>query len=343
MIAKRLQYPGVGMRTFLLWLAGAVVVLLFSAMAAGWWFLSSDAIDPPELPGQRITGQLDWDGIGRRYQAYVPASLEDGAPLLLLLHGSRGSGSDMAALSFYGFDVLAEREGLLVAYPDGVDRHWNDCRGSATYTANLRNIDDVGFLRALISRMADQYAIDASRVFVAGFSNGGHMAFRMGLEAPDAVAGLAAYAASLPVTSNLDCVASGAALPTLIINGTADPVNPYEGGLVELLGDSSRGEVLSTVDTAAYWVSLAGYSSDGQHSDWPDRILDDETTVSTLQWQGPGRPSVALVTMTGGGHVMANPVFRLPRLLGPTSHEFDTARLTWQFFSEGWVSRPEEE
>ncbi|TXS96424.1 polyhydroxybutyrate depolymerase [Parahaliea maris] len=331
------------MRTFFLWLAGAMVVVLFATMATGWWFLSSDAIDPPELGGQRITGQLEWGGLARNYQVYVPEALEDGAPLLLLLHGSRGSGSDMAALSFYSFDVLAEREGLLVAYPDGVDRHWNDCRGSATYTANLRNIDDVGFLQALIARLAEQHAIDTGRVYVAGFSNGGHMAYRLGLEAPDTVAGLAAYAANLPVADNLDCSAAGTALPTLIVNGSEDPVNPYEGGLVELLGDSSRGEVLSAVDTAAYWAALAGYSRDGQHSDWPDQVADDGTTVSTLQWHGPGRPSVALVTMTGGGHVMANPVFRLPRLLGPTSHEFDTARLTWQFFSEGHVNQPEAE
>ncbi|GAB3286295.1 alpha/beta hydrolase family esterase [Parahaliea aestuarii] len=330
------------MRTLLVWLGGGLALVMFSVMVLGWWFLSADAIDPPDLPGKRFSGQMEWAGLQRSYQLYVPDNLPVEAPLLILLHGSRGSGADMAALSFYSFDVLAEREGLLVAYPDGVERHWNDCRASASYSANLRNIDDVGFLTALKGNLASEYGIDPQRVYVAGMSNGGHMAYRMGLEAPQVVAGIAAYVANLPVAANLDCEAADQPLPVLIVNGTEDPVNPYEGGLVELFGDDSRGAVLSARDSAAYWSALAGYSSDGQHSDWPDQVADDETTVTTLQWQGPGRPAVALVSMVGGGHTMANPVFRLPRFLGPTSHEFDTAELTWQFFRDGEVRRPAE-
>ncbi|WP_116366235.1 alpha/beta hydrolase family esterase [Parahaliea mediterranea] len=328
------------MRTMLVWLGGGLALLLFTAMVLGWWFLSSDAIDPPALPGQRVSGELEWDGLQRSYQLYVPDALPAGAPLLILLHGSRSNGADMAALSFYSFEVLAEREAFLVAYPSGVERHWNDCRASASYSANLRNIDDVGYLKALIAQLAAQYGVDAGRVYVAGMSNGGHMAYRMGLEAPEAVAGIAAYVANLPVAANRDCGAAGQPLPVLIVNGTDDPVNPYEGGLVELFGDDSRGEVISARDSAAYWAALAGYSSDGQHSDWPDQVVDDDTRVTTLQWQGPGRASVALVSVEGGGHTLANPVFRLPRLLGRTSHEFDTAALTWQFFTEGEVQRP---
>lgn len=327
------------MRKVFLWLGGIAAATILAVMAAGWWFLSSDVIDPPALPGERLSGSLAVDGLQRNWRAYVPDSLEPGAPLLILLHGSRGDGRDMQVATFYGFEVLAEREGLIVAYPDGIERHWNDCRASASYAANTRNIDDVGFLKRLVAQLVSRYDADPARVYVAGMSNGGHMAYRMALEAPETVAGIAAYVANLPVRDNLDCEPRGQALPVLIVNGTEDPVNPYEGGLVELFGDASRGSVLSARDSAAYWADLAGYSSEGQQSDWEDRVAGDDTTVSTLQWVGPGRPSVALVTVHGGGHTMPDPVFRLPRLLGRTSHELDTAALTWQFFSEGAVAQ----
>jgi len=328
------------MSRFFVWLGGIVMLLILGVMAGGWWLLSADVLEPPELPGERVAGVLEVDGLARHWQAYIPESRTPAAPLLILLHGSRGDGREMQVASFYSFDVLAERQGLITVYPDGVEKHWNDCRASASYAANTRNIDDVGFLRALIAEMVVEFDVDPRQVFVAGLSNGGHMAYRMALEAPDAVAGVAAFAANLPVESNRDCSASGVPLPVLVVNGTEDPVNPYEGGLVELFGDSSRGEVISARETAAYWAGLAGYRSDGQQSDWADRDAQDGTRVSTMMWRGPGRPPVALVTVVDGGHTMPDPVFRLPRILGTTSHEFDSAELTWQFFSEGNLQPP---
>ena len=64
--------------------------------------------------------------------------------------------------------------------------------------------------------------------------------------------------------------------------------------------------------------------------------------MSTRQWRPGSATPVSLVTVEGGGHTMPHPVFRLPRFLGPTSHEFDAAELSWQFFREGRVRPPGE-
>jgi polyhydroxybutyrate depolymerase len=328
------------MRKIFVWLGTTLALLMLFLGIAAWWLLSFDTPDAPELPGDRVSDILEVDGLPRSWQAYVPASLAPGAPLIILLHGSMGEGRDMQAMTFFGFDVLAERQGLVVAYPDGFERHWNDCRGSAEYSANTRDIDDVSFLRALVAVLIERYDIDRQRVYVAGLSNGGQMAYRMGLEAPEVVAGIAAFAANLPVADNLDCQPRGQAVATLIVNGTEDPINPYDGGLVELLGDASRGSVRSARESIAYWADLAGYAGEGESADWPDQVPEDDTTVSTLQWSAPGLPAVALVSIHGGGHTMPDPVFRLPRLLGRTSHELDSARLVWEFFSEGRVQPP---
>jgi polyhydroxybutyrate depolymerase len=158
------------------------------------------------------------------------------------------------------------------------------------------------------------------------------MAYRLGLEAPGLVAGIAAMAASLPVDSNLDCEPSGVAVAAMVMNGTADPVNPYEGGLVDILGDTSRGTVTSSAETAGYWAGLAGHSGAGVQREWPRLVADDETAVVSTEWSAQGRVPVSLVTIVGGGHTVPNPVFNLPRIIGPTSHQLDGPEVIWAFF-----------
>ncbi len=299
-----------------------------------WWFLHWDKIEAPDLPGVVQEGSLQHEGRQRSWISYVPRSLADKPALVLIMHGSLGSSEDMRKQSFYSFDVAAERGGFIAVYPQGYDKHWNDCRGSATYMANRLNVDDVGFLSALVDEMKAKYAVDPGRVFATGFSNGGHMAYRLGLETPELVRGIAAIAANIPETGNLDCEPSSQSVATLIINGTADPINPYEGGLVEILGDVSRGSVYSAQESAGYWAELAGHSGEGEQNSWPDKVLDDDTTISSSTWSAPGRQTVQLVTVHGGGHNLPHPVFSLPRISGATSHEFDGADFIWQFFDQ---------
>ena len=236
----------------------AVVVILLAAVLGWWWYLRADSMEPPALPGTSERGVMVHGDRQRSWLAYIPAAKAERPALLLVMHGSRGDGEGMRELTRFGFDVLAERHGFVVVYPDGYQRHWNDCRAGADYAANRENIDDVGFLRALVVHMEAEQGVDPARVFAVGLSNGGQMAYRLGLEAPDLVAGIAAMAASLPVPAGSDCRPSGKAVAALVMNGTDDPVNPYQGGTVEIFGNRSRGEVMSSLETAVYWAQLAG-------------------------------------------------------------------------------------
>jgi len=323
------------MKKVLVIIAALTAAVLIAAMLAWWWYLHSDKVEQPDLPGAVEVGSLLHDGLRRSWRSYVPAAKAEKPALLLLLHGSRGNGERMRAnTTFYGFDVLAEREGFIAVYPDGYLQHWNDCRARANYAANLQNIDDVGFLSTLVQLIAADHGADLARVYVAGMSNGGHMAYRLGFEAPHLVAGIAAVAANLPVEANLDCERAGRPVAAMIMNGTADPVNPYNGGLVEIAGDASRGEVLSSAATAEYWAALAGYQNDAQYQVWPQRAPDDGTSVESTRWSGQGKVSVQLISILGGGHTVPNPVFSLPRILGATSHQLDGAEVIWSFFAE---------
>ena len=111
----------------------------------------------------------------------------------------------------------------------------NDCRGSADYQANTENIDDITFLKAIEKHLSANYSINPFEYrFSTGHSNGGHFSFKLALEAPEWINGIAAISANLPIAANLDCQKKGEFVPVLIMNGTADPVNPYDGGLVSI-------------------------------------------------------------------------------------------------------------
>jgi len=220
------------------------------------YFIYVPAIERPLLSGDFEISTLVIDGHSRRFSWYKPESLEEGAPLIFVLHGSKGTGEQIRSTLAYEFDLLAEEHRFIVVYPDGYKNHWNDCRASADYAANIENIDDVEFFNTIIHFFSERYAVDKGKVFATGHSNGGHMVYRLGLEAPQLFAAIAPVSANLPVSENMDCHKSGEAISVAIFNGTKDPVNPFSGGLVTVMGNESRGRVVSSRQTADYWSGL---------------------------------------------------------------------------------------
>ena len=278
----------------------------------------------PELAGSFTQHQIESSGLQRSFSLYQPDKLSAEVPLLLVLHGSTGTGEQIRGSIVNEFDVYADRFGFLVAYPTGFENHWNDCRINASYSANQQNIDDVGFLRQLVSHIESELAIDISHVHAVGHSNGGHMAYRLGLEAPDLVSGITAVSASLPLGDNLGCTPSGRAVHVNIMNGTEDRINPYDGGVVELMGDASRGAVLSSLATAEYWAELASASG-------PEvRVIqgvdkNPDTSVELSRWAGERGVTVDLYTLKGSGHVIPAKQDLFPPIIGPSAGDVSAA------------------
>jgi polyhydroxybutyrate depolymerase len=292
------------------------------------------AAPEPALSAKIAEGTLDFGGRTRHYLAYVPARLAPSPALVLAFHGSMGDGAQARAGYGYAFDRLADEHGFVVVYPDGVERHWNDCRKRAPYAAHALGIDDVGLVRALVDRFAAERGIDRARVFATGVSNGGQMAIRLALEAPDLVRAVAPVIASVPAPENMDCTPKQAPVSVLFMNGTGDPFNPYGGGDVALYGVwGNRGPVLSTVDSALYFAALAGYTAEPQRDALPDRDPGDGSLVERARWSEVGKKNVALYAIRGGGHTVPHPVARIPRLLGRTNADITAADEIWAFFA----------
>ncbi len=182
----------------------------------------------------------------------MPSALAKGAPLVVVLHGSGESGARMRPATGYGFERLADEHGFAVVYPDGFEGYWNACNIVGDYSANKLNIDDVGFLSALADKLGAELVSDPARVFATGISRGGHMAFRLALEAPSHFRTVAAVAANVPAPENFKCKPGPASASVLIMNGTKDPLNPFDGGDVNLFGFIKRGKVLSSRASGQY-------------------------------------------------------------------------------------------
>ena len=318
-------------RRVLLVLATAFVLLIAVGVASWSLLLRSVPPSKPRLSWKMERGALEHGSRSRTFLYYVPTRLGRSPSLVIVFHSSMSNGSQARRAFGYEFDRLADEHGFIVVYPDGVEQHWNDCRKKAPYAARRLGIDDVGFTRALVAHFRATTNID--RVFATGWSNGGQMAIRLALEAPDLVDAVAPVIASLPTEANMDCRISGVPVSILFMNGTADPMNPYEGGDVELYGVwGNRGAVRSSIDSAAWFARLAGYAGRPERATLPDRDPEDGSSVERVSWTDSKRKSVVLYSVRGGGHTIPHPTARAPRLLGRTNADIRAAEEIWSFF-----------
>lgn len=310
----------------------ALLLLAATLLALGF----ARELREPALSGALHREQLTVGALNRTFSFYVPARTEPQPALIFVLHGSDGSGDLMRRMSLFRFDTLADQRGTIAVYPDGYKKFWNDCRASADYAANIEKVDDPAFFAAMIDHFTQKYRVDPKRIYATGISNGGHMIYRLGLEMPERFGALAAMAANLPVESNLDCKQSGQPVSMAILNGTEDPINPFNGGLVTIMGNSSRGNVHSTADTARYWATLAGGSL-SETMRLPEADGDASTWIERAIYRGGDSTEVRLYTLHGAGHVMpARSGFLMTQLLktllGGSAGDMESANELWEFF-----------
>jgi polyhydroxybutyrate depolymerase len=261
------------------------------------------------------------DGVTRSYLLFVPDGARAGRalPLVLVFHG--GGGQARAMATHTGFSQVAEGEGFAVAYPDGLDGRWNDGRG---YGASR---DDVAFVRALLDSIGRQTAIDSSRVYATGISNGAMFAYRLACDLPGVLAAVAPVAGAVPAALAERCAR---ARPTAVVafQGTADPLLPYAGGGRR---PSGRGEVLSASRSAELWARVNGCGSPTAEA--PIDSVRDGTRVRPERWSGcrEGK-DVVLYTIEGGGHTWPGgpPV---GRGVGRVTRELSATETIWAFFA----------
>ena len=121
----------------------------------------------------------------------------------------------------------------------------------------------------------------------------------------------------------------------MVINGTKDPLVPYDGGTVQILG-AKRGSIISTDAIIENWVTFNGCASAPQTASWADTDPKDGCRVHASTWTG-GREGteVVLLRIEGGGHTWPGGQQYLPKaVIGGLCRDFSASKVIWQFFRQ---------
>ena len=277
---------------------------------------------------------IDIGGVARTFTAQLPEAKP--APLVIVLHGNTQTGADMASRT--SWPAMAKRDGFGVVFPDGLNRAWADLRPNANRAGRAppKGTDDIGFIVKLIEKFVAEGTADPKRIYVTGVSNGGAMTMTL------VCARAELFAAAASVIMNLTDEIAGAchpskSVPMLMMNGTADPLIPYQGGR-----GSSRFAMpgfWSTEKSLAFWRSANGCEpGDAAVVDLEDRNKSDQSTVTRIESRCPRGSDVVLYRINDGGHRMPGAFAdaRFPRMvdafLGPQNRDIDGAAAIWEFF-----------
>jgi polyhydroxybutyrate depolymerase len=238
-------------------------------------------------------GKLNIGSRERYYTVHVPRKLPEKPAVVIVLHGALsgawtvGFNSDMSR--------YADKQRFIAVYPSGTGYgkrqllFWN--AGGCCGPAYENDVDDVAFIRELIALMKSNYGADSSRVYIAGASNGGMMAYRTATELSDQIAAIAAVDSCMFPQAK----APSEPVSVIAINGTGDTVIPYKGGVGRWFIYDVK-DVPAAKDTIAYWVAQNHCCA------VPER--DESNGVLREHFKnGTGGSAVTLVTIKGGQHV----------------------------------------
>jgi polyhydroxybutyrate depolymerase len=275
-------------------------------------------------------GDYEWrlshGGRGRFYQVHVPPGFQSGrpAPVVLVFHG--GGGYPEAMRKQTGMDATADRAGFIVVYPAGTGAR---ARRVLTFNAGIccgyaveRDVDDVGFVAAVIDDLARRLSIDRKRVYATGLSNGAMLSYRLACELSDRVAAVASVAGTLGIHR---CPATRA-VPVMHFHGLADQNSPYQGGVGAR--SVSRVNFTSVPQTIDFWR---------RHNGCPEAAETVLKGEATLKRWTPCRSGseVALWSIEGGGHTWPGGETTLLEkpIVGPVNRDISASDEMWAFFA----------
>jgi len=269
----------------------SILFFLFASI-----YLNSDA--------QLISDSFLIDNHYRVFHFNTP--VDNKTTLIFILHGSGGNGEGMIKKAAQ-LESIAGKENLLLVYPDGYKRYWNECRKMATSLANIENIDDNAFFNKMIEYFISKYRINSHQVFAIGTSGGGQMAYKLAITMPEKFKAITSIIANIPEKSNMDCIEKKGPISVMIINGTADSTNPYNGGEMKV-GGVVWGKVLSSEQSFKYWATIDGYKGSPKKESLPDIDPEDGKTIEKFSYQMKGKPEVVLLKVINGKHDYPNDI-----------------------------------
>jgi polyhydroxybutyrate depolymerase len=262
-----------------------------------------DNKNPKECYSNNNVQSIVHDGFNREFVLYIPNSYssKSSAPLMINFHGFGGIASNY--MQEADMRSLAEANTFILIYPQGscLDglSHWNPCPFGGD---NKSNADDFGFIESIITVISSQYNVDMERIYAAGYSNGGMMAYGLANYKSDLIAAVASVSGVM-----LDCTGPvGHPMPVVHLHGTSDGVIPYNGS-------SDYNSAQSTLD---HWIN-------SNNTVLTPTVTSDNNIEHYVYDQGDRSVSVEHYKFIGGDHVW----------FSTTYQGQSTSDLVWNFVS----------
>lgn len=233
----------------------------------------------------------------------VPASVgTDKRPLLILLHGLATTGK--AVVRFLGIPEIAAQKRFVYAAPEGATdsrraQYWNASKACCDFDG--KNLDHVGMLRRALEKAKTHPNVDPTRIYVAGFSNGGFFAHRAACEI-DGITAVASIAGAGPAEG--ETCTPKAAVRVLQIHGDADKSVRFDGGRVlDKPTVPTHPGARATMDGWGKRNGCTGAPTSAGTIDFEDKIEGEETTV--IRYPGC-KVATELWVVKGGSHYLAS-------------------------------------
>jgi polyhydroxybutyrate depolymerase len=292
---------------------------------------------PKDVPpgSKTYKNKLDMRIMGSRrsYLVHIPPAAEtrDRLPLVIAVHGAFETAKDMEKRS--GFSQLADREGFVAVYPNGIGlfgflQHWN--AGHCCGKAAADGVDDVGFLAEVISDVQKRLRIDPQRIYMVGFSNGGMLTYRFAAENGEILSAFAVVASTIgshpsgsdPLWRMPD---PETPVPLIVFHGLADDAIPPRGGISPKRGGERS--FLSVKDSTAFWVHHNGCNSEPVSSESRQNSVRIQTWKKCRQ-----NAEVVVYLLKGWGHVWPGLYYTGELDKEDPLKGFDAAAIMWEFF-----------
>ncbi len=316
--------------TYMKRLLSLVAVIFFTNLALGQ--TEKAALKSKTFP-EFVDSFISHQEKKRRFILHLPKSYGGKeVPLIIFLHGAGGNSE--VSQSFTNFNQVSNDNGFIVAYPQGFFEKspnsfvWAAARG---LPADSAGIDDVGFIDKLVTNLKGQYKINAKKIYLCGFSNGGFLTQRIAFEKNQQFAAFGSLGATMS-QNKYGSGDPGRAIPMMFVLGSSDPLVPYNGGIA---GASTTLPIVGIEKAVSFWVTNNNCQTTIPSIDLPNKSMDDNSTVTLYEYtNGNCNSKVIFYKINGGGHTWPGVKLTKQSPRGETNLDISAGQELWVFFKQ---------
>lgn len=266
-----------------------------------------------------VTNSFMHGGVSRTYIVYVPANYSPATPVPVLFN-FHGYSSNASQQLFYGdFRAIADTAGFLIVLPEGT----NDASGTSHFNVGWggSSVNDVAFTSALLDTLINDYAVDETRVYSTGMSNGGFMSYHLACNLSSRIAAIGSVTGSMVAATEANCNATHPT-PIIEIHGTSDPTVPYNG---------QSGLSVSIPTVLTHWATYNNCDATAIVTPIANTNTTDGSTVERSEYlNGDNCSEVLHFKIIGGGHTWPGSAINI----GNTNYDINASVEVWKFVSQ---------